>query len=628
MRLYVKGVLAMLAVLLITFVACSCSSRSIDLDEYSIVYAQGAGMLVTDAVERLASVSSAKIADSSDDEVEHEILIGTTKRAASVAAFSEMLYLDYTIRYNDGKLVICGGSDKATADAVNCFIDTYIDSKGKKITVTDYTYKHAYKIKSVKVAGRNITSFNVISTVDNAAYAKLCTDFSERFTEYTGYRINEHAGALNVMIKCDSSLASNEYLIKVATGDITLSGANAYGIKAACEYFFDSVLCESTVLNDGDEFRSSIAQTELLYSDYINSREKLRGTHRRLCEDKKLNIVYFGGSVTSGYGASDAEQSSWRASCTEWFKQSFPDAEINAYDSSIGGSGSMLGAFRCEHDVNALTPDLVFVDLAVNDLYCQTSFDDVKLYYESIVRQIKTSFPDCDIIALYITDQSNATGDNGGMFDQLLAQEEIAKYYKLPSILLGNAACSRFDASNADEWSKYFVDIVHPNDDGYALYFDAIRELLETELIYDAPSEDEALPYALPEKLSSTDFKPRLMTADKLEIVENINWAFSESPYWNTANKYNGYIYPTDADNSITLRFKGEHAALFAEYGSENRLVYSFDANTERIQNQKGNHPLLLNATLDEAADEHTLTLSVNIKDESTPYMISALLVW
>lgn len=317
-----------------------------------------------------------------------------------------------------------------------------------------------------------------------------------------------------------------------------------------------------------------------------------------------------------------------RASCTEWFKQSFPDAEINAYDSSIGGSGSMLGAFRCEHDINALAPDLVFLDFAVNDLYCQTSFDDVKLYYESIIRQIKSSFPECDIIALYITDQSNATGDNDGMFDQLLAQEEIARYYRLPSVFLGNAACSQFDASSTDEWSKYFIDIVHPSDDGYALYFDVIRELLETELIYKVGLTDITEAYSLPERLSSTDFTPRLITADKLEIVENGNWAFSESPYWNTANKYSGYIYPTDAENSITLRFKGEHAALFAEYGSENRLIYSFDGNTERIQNQKGNHPLLLNASLDKEADEHTLTLSVNIKDDSTPYMISALLVW
>ncbi|MBQ7820812.1 MAG: hypothetical protein IJ391_00825, partial [Clostridia bacterium] len=60
----------------------------------------------------------------------------------------------------------------------------------------------------------------------------------------------------------------------------------------------------------------------------------------------------------------------------------------------------------------------------------------------------------------------------------------------------------------------------------------------------------------------------------------------------------------------------------------DNRIVYSFDGGNERIQNQKSNHPLMLNYSIDEETNEHTLTLRVNIKDESTPYIISALLVW
>ena len=119
-----------------------------------------------------------------------------------------------------------------------------------------------------------------------------------------------------------------------------------------------------------------------------------------------------------------------------------------------------------------------------------------------------------------------------------------------------------------------------------------------------------------------------MIFVNELEIIENENWEISESSYWNTANSYNGYIYPTSADNTLTLKFTGQNAALFAEYGSKNRLVYSFDGGNDRIQNQQGNHPLLLNYSLDEDTNEHTLTLSVNIKDEDSPYIISALLLW
>ena len=38
------------------------------------------------------------------------------------------------------------------------------------------------------------------------------------------------------------------------------------------------------------------------YDDYINYRDPLANTYRRLTEDKKLKAVYFGGSVTAGYG--------------------------------------------------------------------------------------------------------------------------------------------------------------------------------------------------------------------------------------------------------------------------------------------------------------------------------------
>ena len=42
------------------------------------------------------------------------------------------------------------------------------------------------------------------------------------------------------------------------------------------------------------------------YDDYINYRDPLANTYRRLTEDKKLKVVYFGGSVTAGYGSSNA----------------------------------------------------------------------------------------------------------------------------------------------------------------------------------------------------------------------------------------------------------------------------------------------------------------------------------
>jgi hypothetical protein len=179
---------------------------------------------------------------------------------------------------------------------------------------------------------------------------------------------------------------------------------------------------------------------------------------------------------------------------------------------------------------------------------------------------------------------------------------------------------------NDAEWAEYFIDIVHPTDKGYAVYFEALREYLEGELIYNTDNIKEE--YTLPEKLDTRDFEPKFILPSEMEIIENHNWSTSESTYWSTANKYEGYLYPTSADNKLVIRIDADNAALLAEYGKDNRLVYSFDGDHERIQNQKGNHPLMLTYSVDTGLDEHILTLSVRIKDETTPYIISALLLW
>ncbi|MBQ7821923.1 MAG: SGNH/GDSL hydrolase family protein, partial [Clostridia bacterium] len=547
-----------LIVIVIAVAACSCSSNTIELDGYKVIFSAGDGDIATKAALDISTLIDAKLEkDVSFEAGEKEILIGNTNRPESVAGSADLLRLDYAVKAVGGKIVICGGSDRAIADGTKWFIENCVsDGKAK---VNDYIYRHEYSVKSMTVSGNSIKSFNVISTATDSSYDSFKADFEERFSERTGYRLMENADALNIMIKCDSTLAPDSYLIKIATGDITISGANAYGINAAIDHFFDTVLTSNTVLNDGDVFTGLIPEQTLKYTNYINRRTPLKTTYERLSNEKELNIVYYGGSVTSGHGASDSNSTSWRALTADWFDITFPDAKINHYNSSVGGSGSMLGAFRAEHDVNALEPDLVFIEFAINDVYCGTDPEDVKLYYESTVRQIKEKNPDCDIIALYVTDQSNARNSQNGYYTQALAQEAIAQHYKLPSIYLGGALCSLFDYTSDDEWAKYFIDIVHPTDNGYAVYFDVIKEFLESELVH-ADTYGNDIVYGLPEKLTEEEFAPQFILPNQMQIVENINWEIASTSYWNTANPYEGYLYPTSADNKLTVRFTGNNA--------------------------------------------------------------------
>ena len=98
-------------------------------------------------------------------------------------------------------------------------------------------------------------------------------------------------------------------------------------------------------------FVAAAPKTKDTYSKYINYRDPLTHTYKRLTEDKELNVVYFGGSVTAGYGSSDTSKYSWRAKSELWLKNQFPEARIRVTNTAIGESGTFLGTYRVKSDV-------------------------------------------------------------------------------------------------------------------------------------------------------------------------------------------------------------------------------------------------------------------------------------
>ena len=62
----------------------------------------------------------------------------------------------------------------------------------------------------------------------------------------------------------------------------------------------------------------------------------------------RLNVVFFGASLTWGANASDPVETSYRAVMRDRFEQHYPAAHFRFRDSAIGGTGSQLGAFRLD----------------------------------------------------------------------------------------------------------------------------------------------------------------------------------------------------------------------------------------------------------------------------------------
>ena len=153
----------------------------------------------------------------------------------------------------------------------------------------------------------------------------------------------------------------------------------------------------------------------------------LENTLYRLQNKLGLTVVYFGGSITEGAGSSDPEKTCYRAKITKYLKDKFSDAEITEINAAIGGTGTSLGMFRVKRDVLDHSPDLVFVEFATNDF--GDTEDNVLPQTESIIRRIRKTLPECDIVFLFSSAlMVKEELDAGGKFESKLAQKKATDH--------------------------------------------------------------------------------------------------------------------------------------------------------------------------------------------------------
>src|SRR5438128_3337922 len=88
---------------------------------------------------------------------------------------------------------------------------------------------------------------------------------------------------------------------------------------------------------------------------------------RRAKAGERLNVVFFGASLTWGANATDPNLTSYRGAIARKFEAAYPKAHFHFWDAAIGGTGSQLGVFRFDRDVLSHEPDLVCLDFSAND---------------------------------------------------------------------------------------------------------------------------------------------------------------------------------------------------------------------------------------------------------------------
>ena len=330
------------------------------------------------------------------------------------------------------------------------------------------------------------------------------------------------------------------------------------------------------------------------YKDYITYNAPLTNTYKRLTDDRELNIVYYGGSVTEGYGViKDVE--SWRALSGEWFKNTFPSATINTYNAAIGGTGTQLGVLRLETDVIERKPDLVFIEFAMNDMYCGLTKQEAARYLETIIRDIRTANPNCDIVTVLIIDRSTAASYK---FPELCpisqGHAEISNAYNIPIIDVGNSIIGVTLAGDdsLSNWGNYFLgdNSVHPSKEGYIEYFNCIKEYLTNALLNTNFTGCEKTAHKMPDAVSDYVFDGDRKTIEGIDlekmVVKAEGFKFDANETGTGIHTHPGSWKATDITNaSLTLKFTGTELILWTNLTNGSSMTYSVDGGVEKIYN-------------------------------------------
>ena len=247
-----------------------------NIDEYVIIRGNDSSEEISSAVSLLVkeikTLTGSMPSVRADLKGEKKILVGNTDSKKSKKASEGLGYFEFTIRAEGDDIIICGGSDEATLDAVGFYIENFINKDKKEMYLPiweeGYTFTSSHKLETLM-----IDSFDGEITLYNPNSLEIAEDFSERLSrEYVGKRINVISGNIpegegGIVIKNDL-LTTTDYGVRIEDGVIYIEGSYRTYENAVNEFF--SLLDKKrgrVTLSETDSVSGKIEALEIPYKN-------------------------------------------------------------------------------------------------------------------------------------------------------------------------------------------------------------------------------------------------------------------------------------------------------------------------------------------------------------------------
>ena len=274
-----------------------------------------------------------------------------------------------------------------------------------------------------------------------------------------------------------------------------------------------------------------------------------------------VSVVFFGGSLTFGANASDPNVTSYRGRMMKWLREKYPGTPIEFHDAAIGGTGSQLGMFRLERDVLSHKPDLVFLDFTVNDGSDETDVQSLASYERILRELLKSDAAVMQVIMLFKWHAEKA----GDIPVRHAEHIKLANVYGVASADVCSFVQNRVarGIKAADIWNM--GDGAHPGDEGYELFFEAVRNRFEIA-IATKPSA------VIPDQTVFPDLYPersRTLLADHLPAGWTMQKTWRTSLWFDgLASRWMGDVATASAKDkspALETEFEGSMVGFFGE---------------------------------------------------------------
>lgn len=252
--------------------------------------------------------------------------------------------------------------------------------------------------------------------------------------------------------------------------------------KILCVMLAGSLLMGITlpsVWAEDSPFTEALVQRGLVS---VGNTERLHKAIAKARAGEDVTLVYLGGSITEGSAAQPQKTKCYAAVSAGLFTEKFAkDAnKVHYVNAGISGTPSKLGITRLEQDVLSKTPDVVFIEFAVNDSNDRQS----QIVYESLVRRLLQSETAPAVVLIF-------TLLNSGYSCQP-HMSQIGAYYDLGMISVKDALQPEFGTGRM-VWQDYSKDYAHPTTQGH----DFIARMIGH--FFDQAAATEPVPYTMPE---------------------------------------------------------------------------------------------------------------------------------